>query len=60
VFQAIEGYAARSREGVTVQFNQVSDGYVETLGIAMITGRDFNSHDTATSPRVAMINRRWY
>lgn len=53
----IDGYTAKSRDDATVYFNQVSDRYFETLGIGIVAGRDFNSHDTPTSPRVAIINQ---
>ncbi len=36
---------------------QVSPGYFETLGIRVLAGRDFNWHDDAQSPRVAVINQ---
>ncbi|HEY2017803.1 MAG TPA: ABC transporter permease [Bryobacteraceae bacterium] len=54
---AVEGYAAKSRADATVYFNQVSDRYFETLGTAMVSGRDFNDRDTPASPRVAIINQ---
>ena len=54
---AIEGYTPKSREDATVTVNQVSDRYFETLGITVLGGRDFNSHDTLSSPRVAMISQ---
>ncbi len=51
----VEGYTAKSRDDV--MGNQVSDRYFETLGIALVAGRDLNAHDTPTSPRVAIINQ---
>ncbi|HLJ14441.1 MAG TPA: ABC transporter permease [Bryobacteraceae bacterium] len=54
---AIEGYTAKSRADATVSINQVSDQYFETLGTPILAGRDFNNHDTATSPRVAIVSR---
>jgi putative ABC transport system permease protein len=53
----IEGYTAKSQDDTLVYFNQVSDGYFETMGIKLVTGRDFNSRDTPESPRVAIINQ---
>jgi len=53
----IEGYTAKSQDDTLVYFNQVSDGYFETMGIQLVAGRDFNSHDTPESPRVAIINQ---
>ena len=36
--------------------NSVSSGFFRTLGIPLIAGRDFNSADTAESPKVAIVN----
>ena len=54
---AVEGYTATSREDVTISFDKVSDGYFETLGTAMVAGRDFDRHDTPGAPPVAIINQ---
>jgi putative ABC transport system permease protein len=35
----------------------VSPGYFETMQIALLAGRDFNSSDTAGSPPVAIVNQ---
>ncbi|MGB2671368.1 MAG: ABC transporter permease [Candidatus Acidiferrum sp.] len=37
-------------------FNRVSPGYFETMQTPMIGGRDFDEHDVAGSPLVAIIN----
>lgn len=37
-------------------FNRVSPGYFETLQTKLLAGRDFDDHDTATSPPVAIVN----
>lgn len=47
---------------VTVQrelanFNQVSDGFFQTMGTRLIAGRDFNHMDTAQSPLVAIVTQ---
>jgi predicted permease len=38
------------------RFNRVSPGYFATMKTALLAGRDFDSRDTATSPRVAIVN----
>jgi predicted permease len=53
----IEGYSAKGRNDTLVYFNAVSDRYFETLGMDLIAGRDFNSHDAAESPKVAIVNQ---
>src|SRR5207237_10228141 len=35
----------------------VSAGYFHSLAIPLLAGRDFNSNDTAGSPRVAIVNQ---
>ncbi len=36
--------------------NRVSPGYFRTMGTPLIAGRDFNDGDTATSPKVAIVD----
>ncbi len=36
--------------------NLVGQEFLTTMGIQLLSGRDFNEHDTETSPRVAIIN----
>jgi predicted permease len=38
-------------------FNYISPGYFQTLRQPILAGRDFDSHDTANSPKVAIVNR---
>jgi putative ABC transport system permease protein len=37
-------------------FNRVSPGYFQMMRTPFLAGRDFNEHDTATSPKVAIVN----
>ena len=37
-------------------FNWVSPEYFQTMGTPLLGGRDFNDHDTPTSPKVAIVN----
>lgn len=53
----VEGYAAKGRGDTLVFFNRVSDRFFETLGMNLLTGRDFNVHDTPESPKVAIVNQ---
>lgn len=39
-----------------VELPWVSDGYLQTLGIPLVAGRLFNSSDTKTAQKVAIIN----
>jgi predicted permease len=38
-------------------FNQVSPQYFQTMGTSLLAGRDFLDTDTASSPRVAIVNQ---
>jgi predicted permease len=39
------------------KFTWVSPDYFETMGIPIVRGRGFTKEDTATSPRVALVNQ---
>jgi putative ABC transport system permease protein len=52
----VEGFTPKSRDDAMASFNNVSDRYFETLGTRIVVGRDFNSLDTSTSARVAIVS----
>jgi putative ABC transport system permease protein len=37
-------------------FSRVSPGYFKTLGTPFLAGRDFDDHDSAIAPKVAIVN----
>jgi putative ABC transport system permease protein len=43
----------------TVQFRRVSEDYFRTMRIPLVDGRDFDAHDTAGTPLVAIVSRRF-
>jgi putative ABC transport system permease protein len=43
-------------EEPTAQYHSVSDGYFEALGVPLVRGRYFDSHDTAESRGVVIVN----
>lgn len=49
------GIHTGSQEGNS-KFTWVSPDYFETMGIPVIAGRGFSQNDTASSPRVALVN----
>jgi putative ABC transport system permease protein len=53
----VKGYTPKSRDDGMASFNDVSDGYFETLGTSIVAGRDFNGHDTSTSLKVAIVSK---
>jgi putative ABC transport system permease protein len=40
----------------TPWFSRISPGYFKTLRTPFLAGRDFDDHDSATSPKVAIVN----
>lgn len=55
---APEGYTPQGNENNTVSENWVGSNYFKTLGISLISGRDFTDADTATGPPVAIVNEK--
>jgi putative ABC transport system permease protein len=37
-------------------FNRISPGFFKTMRTVFLAGRDFDDHDTATAPKVAIVN----
>lgn len=52
----IDGYQPRENEEVVISYSTVSPRYFETMAIPMRQGREYADADTATSPRVIVIN----
>jgi predicted permease len=52
----VSGYTPPPNEEYDVELPWVSDAYLQTLGIPLLAGRYFNSGDTATSTKVAIVN----
>jgi len=53
----VDGYTPKSRADAMASFNQVSDRYFETVGTPLLAGRDFSTHDIATSMKVAIVSK---
>ena len=51
----VEGHIARSDEP-NVAFNVIAPDYFSTLRTPIVSGREFTNRDTATAPRVAVVN----
>ena len=54
---AVDGYQAQPEEQPAIEYNQVSPGYLATMGIPLISGREFTRTDDENGPRVAIVNR---
>jgi predicted permease len=52
-----QGYTPAPKENVHSSLNRVTDRYFETAGIAIAAGRSFNSGDTLSSLKVAIVNQ---
>jgi predicted permease len=53
---SVEGFKRDPDTDSNARFNQVSAGYFRTLGVPLMAGREFTTADTATSPKVAIVN----
>jgi predicted permease len=54
----VEGYHAKEDEEVVVSENYVGPGYLATMGIPLLAGRDFTKADGPAAPHVAVINEK--
>src|SRR5579871_6808527 len=54
---AVDGYQPALNELPTVDYNQVSPDYFATLGIALVSGREFLRSDDEKAPPVAIVNQ---
>jgi putative ABC transport system permease protein len=52
----VPGYVPKLNEDFDSELPWVSDGYLQTMGIPLITGRYLNAGDTATAQKVAVVN----
>jgi len=53
---APDGYVPGPHEAVSAGVARVSPGYLATVGIPLLGGRDFSAHDSADSQVVVVIN----
>jgi macrolide transport system ATP-binding/permease protein len=54
---AVDGYQPPLEERPTVEYNQVGPAYFATLGIPLLSGREFTRADDEKAPLVAIVNR---
>jgi predicted permease len=48
-----DGFTGESKNSM---FNRYGPGYLKTMGIALLAGRDFDARDTLGAPKVAVVN----
>jgi macrolide transport system ATP-binding/permease protein len=54
---AVDGYEPAPREQPAIEYNQVGPGYFATLGVPLLSGREFARTDDEAAPLVAIVNR---
>jgi putative ABC transport system permease protein len=55
----VEGYERNLDNPDEAAYNQVGTGFLRTLGITLLAGRDFTESDIEDRPRVAIVNREF-
>jgi predicted permease len=53
---AVDGYDAPLDQQPTASYNEVSPGYLATIGIPLVSGRDFTKADAESSEPVAIVD----
>jgi predicted permease len=56
---AVEGFKAGPDTDVNSRFNEVGPGYLRTLGIPLLSGREFTRADAKGAPKVAIVNEQF-
>lgn len=54
---AVDGYQPPPGEQPTVEYNQVGPGYFATMGIPLVSGREFTRADDDKAAAVAIVNK---
>jgi macrolide transport system ATP-binding/permease protein len=53
---AVENYSPKAGENMSVLWSVVASDYFGTMGMALVSGREFTDHDNEGAQRVALIN----
>jgi predicted permease len=54
----VDGYKAKEGEDLNPHVNWISPGYLKTMGIPLVAGRDFTEADGPGAPRVAIVSEK--
>ena len=52
----VEGFNPMRKDDSACGFNQVGPHYFQVVGVSLLAGRDFDEHDNAGAPAVAIVN----
>ena len=52
----VQGFTRGPDVDANARYNEVSTGYIGTLGISLLAGRDFTAADNVGAPQVAIVN----
>jgi predicted permease len=53
---SVEGFTRAPDTDVNVRMNRVGPGFFRTMGIGLVTGREFTAAERAGAPKVAVVN----
>ena len=53
---AVEGFETAPDQKLIVDYNEVGPAYLATMGIPLVSGREFTRADNETAPPVAVVN----
>jgi predicted permease len=56
---AVQGFDAGPDTDTNSRVNEVGPGYFSTLGVPLMSGREFTAGDTAASPKVSIVNEEF-
>ncbi len=54
----VDGYRAKEEENMNPHVNWISPGFLKTMGIPLVAGREFTEADGAGAPLVAIISEK--
>jgi predicted permease len=55
----VEGYNEKDGEDMQAFMNSLSPGYFDTMGIALLEGRDFEPRDVKENAKVTIVNQKF-